>query len=354
MDIVKFFGDTVGKLNSKNPDAARVFLQIGWEAMNLKFKFLPDKRLIPSDRYLSTVMMDAMLAPLRDPDNSAIVSIFTPCELLQEVGLHPYNAEAFSSYITASRAEQEMVQVMDCSGISETLCSYHKIFGGAAESGLMPKPRCIVHTNLICDANLVSFKRLARIYGVDLFYIDVPVRVNEESVAYVERQLHDLATFLEDQTGRRIDEDRLRQRVKRSKLTLEAIDAAQKLKADKDIPTDLVSPLYCGMANNLLLGTPEEQKFAFMMLDDVQAAPPKRGKHIYWMHTLPFWSDTLYEQMAFSDKVQISGDELGHFCSSDFDPDRPYEAMARRMVYNNLNGPVMRRIEAGIENARDV
>ena len=36
------------------------------------------------------------------------------------------------------------------------------------------------------------------------------------------------------------------------------------------------------------------------------------------------------------------------------DPEDPYDAMARRMVYHGLNGSAVRRIEAGIRHAKDV
>ena len=45
--------------------------------------------------------------------------------------------------------------------------------------------------------------------------------------------------------------------------------------------------------------------------------------------------------------------EEGDFMSPDFDPEKPYEAMARRMVYHALNGSAIRRIEAGIRHAKE-
>lgn len=138
------------------------------------FRHRPVKALMPGYQYLAALMMDTMLEPLRDPAHSAIVSIFTPCELLQEVGLAPYNAEAFSAYLQGSKCQQSCIQNAEASGLPETLCSYHKIFTGAAEKGLLPKPRCIVYTNLTCDANLVTFRRLASFYKVPSFSSTYP------------------------------------------------------------------------------------------------------------------------------------------------------------------------------------
>ncbi len=354
MNPIDIFGNVINNLNdSGHHKAARRVLEIGWGAMGIKMKHFPDKRLIPADRYLAPMMMDVMMKPLIEPQNSAVVSIFTACELLEEVGLNPYNAEAFSSYISASHAEREMLDIMDSDGISETFCSYHKIFAGAAVAKLMPAPRCIVHTNLICDANLVSFRRMQQVFQVPLFYIDVPIRQDESSVAYVERQLRELKTFLEEVTGKKIDDDALSERVARSKRTLNNYQRFQELRADRQILTDLVSPLYCAMSNNILLGTEQEEKYTQMLLEDVVAAPPKKGKHIYWMHALPYWSDSVYSLLAFNESAQIVGNEIGQTCSADFETDNPYRGMAQRMVYNSLNGTGSRRIDIGIKHAKD-
>ena len=353
MPIVDVFGAYVEKLCDTDLRRARWLLKTGWEAQNLKYKLLPDRRLIPADRYLAGIMMDAMLKPLKVPERSAIISVFTPCEMLQEVGLNPYNVEGFSCYLSASRVERTFLQQAENAGISETLCSYHKTFLGAAGKGLLPKPNCIVCTNVMCDANLLTFRALAELYHVPLFSIDVPLQQTEDNVRYVAEQMRSLAAFLETCTGRRIEEEALKERLRRSKRTLEKFREFQRARADRYIPTDLVSPLYCGMTNNILLGTPQEETYVDMLLRDVKSAPPKRGKRIYWMHTIPFWSDAVKKELLFSENAQIVGCELSQACEPDFDPEKPYEAMAARLVYHALNGSVTRRIEAGIRHAKE-
>jgi benzoyl-CoA reductase/2-hydroxyglutaryl-CoA dehydratase subunit BcrC/BadD/HgdB len=353
MPVVDVFGESVEKLSDTNLSRARWLLKTGWEAQDLKYKFHPDKRLIPADRYLAGLMMDTMLSPLKKPEESAIISIFAPCEMLQEAGLHPYSAESISCYLSGSKAERLFLQQAENSGIAETLCSYHKTFYGAAEKGLLPKPRCIVYTTIMCDANMLTFRALAELYQVPVFAIDVPLQQTEDNVKYVAEQLEALGAFLEENTGRKVEPEALTQRLRVSRRTLEKFREFQMARADRYIPTDLVSPLYCGITNNILLGTPEEERYVDMLLRDVKQAPPKKGKRIYWMHTIPFWSDAVKEELYFSERAQIVGCELSQVYEPDFDPERPYEAMARRLVYHSLNGSVTRRIEAGIRHAKE-
>lgn len=352
MEIIKTFGNYVEKWCENTPDRARWLLTKGWEAQDMKFRLAPSKKINPSDQYLARMMMNVMLQPLKHPDQSVLVSVFTPCELMQEAGLYPYNVESFSCYLTASSAERAFLQSAEDSGLSETLCSYHKTFIGAAEKGLLPKPKCIVYTNLACDANLLTFQRLAEFFHVPVFSIDVPSGQTSENVAYVAAQLRALRGFLEQTTGYQIDEGRLVQRVKRGYKTLQQFDAFQSARADRFIPSDLVSPLYSGMTNNILLGTEEEALYTEKLLQDVKKASPKKGKHIYWMHTIPFWSDAVKDALLLNDDVQIVGCELSQATDISRHSEDPYEEMAMRLIYHALNGPISRRINAGIRHAK--
>ena len=354
MNIVETYGSLVQRWCPSSPDRARWLLKTGWQAQNLKYHLLPEQRLSLPDQYLARMMMDMMLAPLRHPERSAIVSVFTPCELLQEVGLHPYNVESFSCYLTASKAERSFLQTAEDRGLSDTLCSYHRTFLGAAEGGLLPKPRCIVYTNVACDANLVTFQHLAGLFQVPAFAVDVPMQQNAASVQYVAGQLRALAAFLEEQTGKHVDEDALAERTARSRHTLEQYDRFMTARADRFIPADLVTPLYVGMTNNVLLGTEEEAAYVQMLLDYVPQAPLTHGKRIYWMHTIPFWSDAVKEVLELRDDAVLVGCELAVACDPAVLTGDPYEQMASRLVYHVLNGPVSRRIDSGIRTARQV
>ena len=103
MEIIETFGHYVENLTDKKPQSARRLLKTGWGAQNLKFRYMQDKRLMPADRHLANLMMDTMLWPLQKPEDSVIVSIFTPCEMMQEVGLHPYNVEGFSCFFLQAK-----------------------------------------------------------------------------------------------------------------------------------------------------------------------------------------------------------------------------------------------------------
>ena len=170
----------------------------------------------------------------------------------QEAGLYPYNVESFSCYLAASQVGRETFSSGSRGfwNFRNTLQLSQDIYRSCRKV-LLPKPKCIVYTNLACDANLLTFHRLAEFFDIPVFSIDIPSAQTPANVSYVATQLRALVPFLEKVTGRTIDESKLKERLARSRRTLQNYDKFQSARADKYIPSDLVSPLYSGMTNNI-------------------------------------------------------------------------------------------------------
>ncbi|MFR5788137.1 MAG: hypothetical protein ACLUHE_14210 [Christensenellales bacterium] len=66
-----------------------------------------------------------------------------------------------SVYVACTACQHVFAERAETSGIPESFCSYHKTMIGMAESGVLPKPLLIAGTTLACDANQLSFRRLA-------------------------------------------------------------------------------------------------------------------------------------------------------------------------------------------------
>ena len=129
---------------------------------------------MPADRHLANLMMDTMLRPLQKPEDSVIVSIFTPCEMMQEVGLHPYNVEGFSCYLSAAKQRGIFAAWQRIRELQRHCAVITRHFLVQRRKDFCQKPKCIVYTNLTCDANLLTFRTLADFYQVPVFAIDVP------------------------------------------------------------------------------------------------------------------------------------------------------------------------------------
>ena len=209
-NIVDRFGQLVDDAIPK-PELARQLLLLGYRAKDVQLLLAPEKELTPARQYAAQIAMDAMIAPLAHPQRAALVNIFMPCELLHAFHLLPMFAEATACYLNGAAAERGFIHYAESAGISPTLCSYHKALLGMGLSGTAGKPLFTACTSIACDANNLTFRRLAQHYGIPHFYLDVPYDHDEYAVAEVSDRLREFAAFLEDATHQKLDEAALQQ-----------------------------------------------------------------------------------------------------------------------------------------------
>ncbi len=345
MDILDKFGNAVGSLSQDNPDKARKLLLTGYRLQEKRLELFPDRRLPSSGRYVAKVVMKNTINALAKPENAAMVSIFVPGELLTAAGLTPYSVEALSCFMAGTRCEQTFLRKTEEEGFPETMCSYHRVFLGAALNGIVPKPKCMVYTNLACDGNMMTFPYLKQSYEIPGFFIDVPYEKNQESILYVAAQLRELKRFLEDVTGRKIPEDAVKAMVDNSRKAAQYYEKQLILRKNHDITSSLTNELYALFMCHLLAGTESSVKYTQLLYNDVKNAPRSDGFRVLWMHTMPFLQNAVKDVFNYSDKI--------HICASDFIADGfrqmkaedPYEAMAFKMVNCIYNGSIDQRIE---------
>ena len=288
---------------------------------------------------------------LSHPEQAALVSVFMPCELLEAMGVIPMCAEMYSSYINWTQCESVFAETAEGAGIAESYCSYHKILLGSAYAGVLPPPKMIVNCSLVCDANNLTFRELADFYGVPQYYLDVPAERSEKSVAYVAGQFRELAAFLEKHTGRKLDEAKLSESVARSRDTIRAMRCCLRLKQAHSLPGNVVGELNEIYMTHNALGTREALHYAESMQRALEIAPKAQGIRLLWLHTLPIWQPPIKELFDFSDRCEIVACDINLESLIEMEPDRPYESMARRLVYSAFNGG-SERVKASIDVAK--
>ncbi len=345
MDILDKFGSTVGSLSQEDPDRARRLLLTGYRLQEKRLELFPDRKLPSSGRYVAKVVMKNIINALAKPENAAMVSIFVPGELLTAAGLTPYSVEALSCFMAGTRCEQTFLRKTEEEGFPETMCSYHRVFLGAALNGIVPKPKCMVYTNLACDGNMMTFPYLKQSYEIPGFYIDVPYEKNHDSIQYVAAQLRELKRFLEDVTGKKISEEAVKAAVDNSRKAAEYYEKQLILRKDHDITSTLTNELYALFMCHLLAGTESSIKYTELLYNDVKNAPRSDGFHVLWMHTMPFLQDAVKDVFNYSDKIHISASDFIADGFRQMKAEDPYEALAEKMVNCIYNGNIDQRIE---------
>ncbi|MCI1208392.1 MAG: 2-hydroxyacyl-CoA dehydratase family protein [Treponema sp.] len=352
--IVDLIGNQITKNVQTNPRKARKILRTAFRLDYFYKKILPPGNLAKSKCYLKMICEKNIITALSHPEKSAMVSLFVPCEPLTAMGIHAFSVESLSSYISGTHSHPVFLEKAEKDGLPETLCSYHKIFLGAAAYDVMPKPRFIIHTNVACDANQITFRKLENYFNIPHFKLDVPYRKSEEAVAYVADELRTMVKFIENCENRKMDQNKLLETIHRSAATVTSYQNYIDLNRTHYLRGDLTAELQMTFISHMMLGTPEAEIFAERSVEEIKETPPNNGIKLLWLHTIPFWQKPVQSLLNTNDSVHISLCDMGYESLIPVDTEKPYESMARRLVYSPFNGTIESRIEKALEIAERI
>jgi benzoyl-CoA reductase/2-hydroxyglutaryl-CoA dehydratase subunit BcrC/BadD/HgdB len=347
------FGRAVGAAMLTSPRRAFTLLKTGFAVGGIQQEVLPEKRLLPHQKHVAAMSTRAILRPLNQPDRSAMVNVFFPCELLHAMDVAPQFTEGLAGYLNGAASEQAFIGFAENAGVPQTLCSYHKTLLGSVLSDVIPPPRFVASTSFACDANMSTFRTIAAHYGVPHFVVDVPPVCTAETIDYVAGQLRAVATGLEETMGARLEEDRLREVVRTANRSLSLYREHYRLLAGKYLPGDVTSEMHKLFPTRILLGTAEAEEYFRLLLEDTRAAASSSGeKRILWAHTIPYWQDSIRDFFNSNSRRQLLGADLNYDALEELDESHPYESMARRLLTNMLNGPAQRRASRLIQEVK--
>ena len=111
-NLIELFGNHIYKTAPTNPLSARKKLCFAFSTAGLMCKYFPTKKLLPSRQFMQWAAADSAITPLKTGKNSAIVSLYLPCEILHSMGISTLFPEALACYLAAARSEQAKVRSM--------------------------------------------------------------------------------------------------------------------------------------------------------------------------------------------------------------------------------------------------
>lgn len=358
---MKKYIETLGKIIEKqaavSPERARGLLTAAYSWVHFSGKRQTGPGVRSAYDYMNSAVAGTIVDSLRHPKEAVMVNIFLPCELLHALGIQPMFPEGIAVYAACTACQRFFGEAAEAGGVPESFCSYHKTMLGMAESGVLPAPLMIANTTLACDANQLSFRRLAEFYQVPHTVIDVPHDCGEEAVHYVADQLRTLGAQLEDQCHRKLESQVLRETVARSRQTIETYRAYLAKRGGVTLPVTMTGELCSMISTHVMLGRPESADYVSRLLRAAENAPDAATsgkKRIFWMHTLPNWQDSLRDIVEAGGRCELAGSDMPAGALLDMDPKQPYESMARRVVYASFNGPASRRVEEAVRRAKEV
>lgn len=352
---VEKLGDLIGRQVPEHPDRAAKMLELAYKAVGFQASKFPSKKRNSSREFLQGYLARQMADMLKDPSHSAVVNIFMPPEIFHALDIPITAPEAMATYVVCTAAEQPFIEKAQEEGASDTYCSLHSCLLGIAESHVLKKPALVANTTLACDANQLTFRTLAQLWQVPHCVIDVPSQTDEDAVSYVAGQLRGLTHIAEEAVGRHLEEDALKECIVRGNQTLLNYRKYLSHRMEAHFPEAMTPELMLDFNNHLLLGSETALKFSELLLHDLKTAPRHTTeKRILWMHVLPNWQNSVMDifQGADNHRIEIVGSDIAYSSIDEMDPEKPYESMARRLVFDSFNGPGNRRIQRTLKMAQ--
>lgn len=338
MQAAKTYGNIIKKTAREHQHTAFSMIKAGLCLEKFRTGYLLDKHIPKAYRYLNHYAIGNVLEALKHPEKTAWVNLFTPVEILQCFDLYCLSAEAMSSYLSGFYIEDTLIDHAESEGIAATLCSYHKTFIGAADSGIIPKAAFATTTSMICDANVNTFRHLADKHHIPCYMLDIPDSYSQEGEMYVVEQLREMISMLEDLFHKPFDLLRLSEALERENQSKQYFMDFLKASVGKDYPSTLTLQMFMLFATHLNIGTPEILSFFRSMYEEIRKAPAFHGKKIFWVHLNPYYQETLKHYFNLGKDYQLITTEMNLDYIDTLDVCRPLHALAKKMICNLYNG----------------
>lgn len=353
MNVAKTYGGAVRRLIPKKPEAAGALIRAGLHLESFRCAHFAEKKMPKAYRFLNSKAVGVVGDALDHPENYAWTNVFAPTELMQTFGLTCVSMECLASYLSGFWLEDYFIDLAEDEGIASTLCSYHKNFIGAVESGILPKPVLGVTTSMVCDGNINTFRYLKQRFGVDDFVLDIPHEWSPEAERYVVEQLQGLIRLLEGKTGKKYNEDALCEAIRRENESKQYFREAMKKRVNHDYPNTLTLTLFLLLATHLNIGSQWVLDFFKMLSEEIDRYPPAKGKRLLWVHLTPYSQETLQSYLNYNERYAIVCDDFNLDYTERMDETHPLEALARKMICNIYNGGFERKAEACAAYAKE-
>lgn len=352
MDYIKQYSKLIKK-NIGKPNKAKNLIKLGLTFENFRVNHLQEKNIPEALKYLNQISLQYVLEPLKCPKNSAWVNLFSPCEILHAMDIYPVLIEGYSSFMSGLKCEDMFIDLAENEGIAETLCSYHKGFIGAADSGVLSKPNFAITTSLACDANVNTFRYLSEKNNIPYYIIDVPYSITKDSLDYVTNQLKEMIKMMEDIMGKKLEIDKLKKILENeNSCTTYRIKYLKSL-ANHYYPNTLTLEMYMLFTSHTFMGRNETLKFYKMLSEDILKYPKSNGKRIFWTHLIPFYHEVLKKYFNMNPDKQIIGIDMNYDYIDMLDINNPLESLSRKLILNQFNGSFQRKID-NIMNLIDI
>jgi len=168
--------------------------------------------------------------------------IAAPRDIMQALDIQAFYPEQYASYLASRDYTMRFIEHAQSAGYANELCGYARAILGYIMDGLPPdvpaggmaRPDFLIITSAVCDNRVKWFEEMADMFNAPLYlmeFAEMPpetrqgassgeevmmmVQIGRQDAPhlfeYTVKQYQGLVHFLEEQTGRKLDQDKLRE-----------------------------------------------------------------------------------------------------------------------------------------------
>ena len=272
-------------------------------------------------------------------DFVAAHTVFFPSEIMYAMDIVPMHLETTSWMMALFLGEYAALLSAGAElGLAPEICSPHRGLAGAFATDALPRPDVILWSNMVCDNTAKSGELLMKLTGCPGFFLDHPFQNTEGEMNYLVEELADMVRFLEEQSGRKMDWDRLSQGVARMDRQIELLRQVGKLRQAVPSPFHPQGFLELLTIDYLFAGRPEATEYLETLCQELaeavsqgKGAVPKERFRLMTLFLPPMYLIGFLERIS-QEYGAVSVTEP-FFCSwgeGRLDPSKPLESVARK------------------------
>jgi benzoyl-CoA reductase/2-hydroxyglutaryl-CoA dehydratase subunit BcrC/BadD/HgdB len=279
----------------------------------------------------------------------AVHSTQFPNEFFIPMGIAPLFNELYTTIVNMfSDDNQAYMDISDSMGFPCYNCTYYRCFYAMIENGAWPKPDMVCYSSSPCDQTPKGQEGAARAMGVPSFGLDRPYKLfTPQAQAYWRKEHEELIKFLEQQTGKKMDYDHLKEVAKLSYAATKLYLEVNELRAKIPTPCGAEAAFAAMAAYRAWVGYPELVTFLTEFRDELTervdkglgAIPEERFRYLCYS-SLPFYDLSIlglleqrFKAVNVMDMLQWWREDADWL----IDPDDPVGSLAYRISFHPAN-----------------
>lgn len=290
-------------------------------------------------------------------DFIAAHTVFLPVEILYAMGIVPMHTEMTTWLEALFLGEQADLLAAGAElGLAPEICSPHRALAGAFLLKVLPRPNAMLWSNLICDNTAKSGELVMKLTGCPGFFLDRPFQGTKDEVSYFIGELREMISFLEQQSGKKMNWDRLSEMVARMDEHIRLLQEINELRKAVPSPLPFQNFLKLLGVDYMFPGQPEATEYLKTLRDEL-AVMVKSGKgtvpnerfRIMTLFIPPVYLlgylEKLFQEYGAANVVEPL---FTLWLESGLDPSRPLESVAKKSFLipesRSMYGPLTRQV----------